>query len=67
LQHALGQLEQAPSRAVYVGDTIEDVAMGKAAGVTTVAIVGGFSSREALERAGPEFLLQSLGELAGLL
>lgn len=67
LHHALGKLEQIPSTAMYVGDTIEDVAMGKAAGVTTVAILGGFSSREALERAGPDRLIESLEELLDLL
>jgi len=67
VNHALRQLEQVPSEAAYVGDTIEDVEMGKAAGVMTIAIAGGFSSREALERAGPDRLIESLDELADLL
>lgn len=67
LHHALRKLEQLPSVAAYVGDTIEDVEMGKAAGVMTIAITGGFSSREALERAGPDRLIESLEELADLL
>lgn len=67
LRHALQQLEQPPSLAAYVGDTIEDVEMGKAAGVMMIAILGGFSPREALERAGPDRLIDSLEELMDLL
>jgi phosphoglycolate phosphatase len=67
LHHALAQLEQLPYKAAYVGDTIEDVEMGKAAGVITVAILGGFSTREALERAGPDRIIESLDELTDLL
>lgn len=66
LHHALAQLGRRPSAAAYVGDTIEDVAMGKAVGVTTIAITGGFSSREALELSGPDLLIESLAELNGL-
>ncbi len=66
LHRALEQLEQVPSEAAYVGDTIEDVEMGKAAGVMTIATTGGFSSREALERAGPDRIIESLKELADL-
>lgn len=67
LLHALQQLDQEESAAVYVGDTIEDVIMGKAAGVLTVAVLGGFGSRESLERASPDLLLDNLSDVAQLL
>src|SRR3989454_3124591 len=67
LQLALDHLNASPPAAVYVGDTIEDVQMGKAAGTATVALAGGFSSRETLRGDQPDFLLDSLQELTHLL
>lgn len=63
LTHALGRLEVVPAEAAYVGDTMEDVAMGKAAGVTTVAVLGGFSPQAQLAQASPDFLANSLLEM----
>ncbi len=67
LQHGLRQLDVSPPAAAYIGDTVEDVAMGQAAGVLTLAVLGGFSPRLALERAGPQGLLDSLRDLLELL
>lgn len=67
LVHGLIRLEVPPTAAAYVGDTVEDVEMGKAAGVTTLAVLGGFSSRDALEATGPGGLLKSLRDLVELL
>ena len=67
LVHGLIRLEVPPTAAAYVGDTVEDVEMGKAAGVTTLAVLGGFSSRDALEATAPAGLLNSLRDLVGLL
>lgn len=63
LLHALQKLDVAPPLAAYVGDTPEDVEMGRRAGVLTVAVLGGFGHREALEAASPDFLVSSLEEL----
>jgi phosphoglycolate phosphatase len=63
LLHALRQLDVAPSLAAYVGDTPEDVEMGRRAGVLTVAVLGGFGRRETLEAASPDLLVSSLEEL----
>jgi len=67
LVHGLLRLQVPPAAAAYVGDTVEDVEMGRAAGVTTLAVLGGFSSRESLEAARPVMLLDSLKDLAALL
>ncbi len=67
LVHGLRRLQVLPAAAAYVGDTVEDVEMGRAAGVTTLAVLGGFSSREALEAARPARLLNSLRDLVALL
>ena len=67
LLHALGALRTAPPSALYVGDTVEDVDMGKAAQTVTAAVLGGFSRREVLEGASPDYLVESLPELTELL
>lgn len=54
-----------PSSLIVVGDGPQDVLAGKRAGCTTVAILGGFGERAALEAAGPDALLSSLYEIAG--
>lgn len=67
LRLALSRLNSPPQAAVYVGDAIEDVQMGKAAGTATVAVVGGFSSRETLSNEHPDVLLDNLPEFTNLL
>jgi HAD superfamily hydrolase (TIGR01509 family) len=64
---ALGRLGVPSSAAVYVGDTIEDVQMGKAAGTATVALPGGFMTKEVLAAAKPDILLDRLADLLKLL
>lgn len=53
----------APEGALYVGDTVDDVAMGKAAGVLTAAILGGFSGPDLFEVSIPDIQLESLSDL----
>ncbi len=63
LLHALGILQTVPAAALYLGDTIDDVAMGKAVGVMTAAVLGGFSPRAAFQQMPPDVLLNSLSEM----
>ncbi|HEY6103372.1 MAG TPA: HAD family hydrolase [bacterium] len=67
LLHALRRLGAAPGDAVYVGDTIDDVAMGKAAGALTIGVATGFSSWEALQEAAPAYLCRTLPDVVPLL
>jgi HAD superfamily hydrolase (TIGR01509 family) len=57
---ALERLSVSPSRSAYLGDSPEDVAMAKSAGVLAVGIPGAFPNREALAAAGPDVLAPSL-------
>jgi HAD superfamily hydrolase (TIGR01509 family) len=60
----LEELAVAPEDAVYIGDGVSDVLAGKAAGVRAViGITQGFGSREALEAAGADYIIDSLSEL----
>lgn len=57
---ALSRLGVAPSESAYVGDSPEDVEMARAAGAFAVGIPGGFPNREALRKAAPDLLAESL-------
>ena len=63
---ALRQLGLGPAGAVFVGDSPHDIAAGNAAGVATVAALWGPFARATLERAGPTYLLDRVGELPEL-
>jgi len=56
-----------PARAVYVGDSIHDVAAGRAAGMKTVAALWGPFERPDLEAAGPDAFATSPADLLALL
>jgi phosphoglycolate phosphatase len=59
---ALGRLGVAPGRAVYVGDSPEDVEMARNAGAWSIGVPGGFPNVAALEASGPDLLSSSLAE-----
>jgi HAD superfamily hydrolase (TIGR01509 family) len=67
LERALHLAGMSPEVALYVGDTPEDVAMGKAAGVFTAAILGGFSGPDLFEVSTPDVRLNSLADLVAIL
>jgi pyrophosphatase PpaX len=52
-----------PARTAYVGDSIHDMAAGKAAGMQTIAALWGPSEREDLARAGADELADRPGDL----
>jgi HAD superfamily hydrolase (TIGR01509 family) len=60
LQVCLDRLSVAPDEAVYVGDSPEDVAMARAAGVFAVAVPGGYPNSRALKAAAPDIIACSL-------
>jgi phosphoglycolate phosphatase len=53
-----------PSETVMVGDSSIDIEAGKAAGVITCAVTGGYHSREQLLAAGPDLIIDNLLELS---
>jgi pyrophosphatase PpaX len=60
LHLGLERLGVAPRDAAYVGDSPEDVAMARAAGVFSVGIAGAFPNREALRASGPDLFSEDL-------
>ena len=64
---ALERLGYQPADALFVGDSVHDMAAGNAAGVTTVAAVWGPFTREDLAASRPKHYLQRIGDLPRLL
>ncbi len=61
---AVRALGATPEHTWVVGDGVQDVRAGKAAGCRTAAVLGGFHSEGSLRAEGPDVLLGSLSELA---
>lgn len=62
------RLEVSAHDMVFVGDTPTDVLTGKNGNVrATVGITHGFGTREELQSAGADYIIDSLGELTGLI
>jgi len=53
----------APEETAYVGDMTHDIDVGKKAGVTTIAVLGGYQTKEQLRREKPDFIIEKLGEI----
>lgn len=64
---ALDRLAYEPRDAVFVGDSVHDMAAGNAAGVVTVAALWGPFSREDLVAANPAHYLTRMADLPRLL
>lgn len=64
---ALEALEVEPPHAVYVGDSPFDIRCGKKAGVQTVGVTWGISSREQLEREEPNAIIDNWQQLLDFL
>jgi len=56
-----------PLNAVIVGDTVEEIEIGREQGLTSVAITGGMISEARLRAAKPDYLVHSLQELRPIL
>ncbi len=63
---AARELGVEPARALVVGDTDHDVTMGRAAGARTCAVTYGVQSLAELLAAGPDYVVNSFGELLGI-
>lgn len=61
--YALEQLGVAKERAMFVGDSTHDMEAGRAAGVTTVAVLWGPYTRAQLEPTAPDYYVSRFSEL----
>ena len=60
---AMARCRALPSETVMVGDSGIDIVAGKTAGVATCGIAGGFRSREELQAAGSDVIIDQIPEL----
>jgi HAD superfamily hydrolase (TIGR01509 family) len=63
LMVALEILEKRPEFCCYVGDRLEDIEMGRRAGVQTIGIPGGYPNSKDLPTSNPDFCLESILQL----
>lgn len=63
LLHAAQRCQIPPVECVMVGDSRHDMAAGKAAGFTTLALPYGYNHGEPIENSHPDLVLSSLTEL----
>jgi pyrophosphatase PpaX len=66
VRFALERLEASTDGAFFVGDSPHDIAAGNAAGVSTVAVLWGAFTREALEQARPGYILDRIDGLVAI-
>jgi phosphoglycolate phosphatase-like HAD superfamily hydrolase len=52
-----------PKEVLIIGDTVEEVEIGKELGCTTIAITGGSCTRKRLKSAKPDFIINNLSEV----
>jgi pyrophosphatase PpaX len=64
---ALARLAAPAESAVFVGDSLHDLASGRAAGVRTAAALWGPFTRADLEPGEPDYWLEQPGDLIGIL
>lgn len=67
LEVILEHLGVSPGEAIMVGDTTTDIEAGRGAHVVTCAVLYGYGSREEIEAAKPDHLLESFERLPDLL
>jgi len=63
INKTLNKLKIKPENAVMVGDTTLDIEAGKNAGVYTIGITTGTHSREELESAKPDYIVDNLNQI----
>ena len=67
VQVALERLGRAAGEALLLGDSTHDIVAGRAAGVVTVAALWGACGADVLRAAGPDFTLETIAGLPGLI
>ena len=66
LEIAMRLMNCSPAESCYVGDTPEDIEMGKSAGLLTVGVRSAYPTNWKLKNSSPDIYLESLIELPGL-
>lgn len=67
LKHYMREHKLLPKEVLIVGDTVEEIEIGRELGVITVAITHGNCSITRLKKAKPDYLINSLKEVIGII
>lgn len=63
IEHALSQLDASREGVVMIGDRHHDIEGAKAAGIASIGVLCGYGSREELEAAGADFIVEKLSQI----
>ena len=66
VREALSRHDFSPEQTLYVGDMDHDIHAGKASGLKTAASSWGYHTRSRLEGENPDFMLEHLFDLLGI-
>lgn len=66
LESIVDEMGENPACTLYVGDTIYDMRAANNAGLLSAAKLNGYHSREMLESERPDFVIECLSELKGI-
>ncbi|MGC3994594.1 MAG: HAD-IA family hydrolase [Propionicimonas sp.] len=64
---AVARLGGRPGDSAYVGDAVVDILAAKAAGMASIAVSWGAADRDALAAAQPDYLVDTVADLQGVL
>jgi len=64
---AMSLVGSRPEESVVVGDSVADIASGKHVGATTVGVTSGLGTKQQLEEAGVDYVIDSIAELPRLI
>jgi phosphoglycolate phosphatase len=63
IRHAMDSFQVGKDKTYYIGDTTGDIKEARLAGVKTVAVTWGWHSKEKLETAMPDYLIEAVNDL----
>lgn len=67
IRNALAETARSAGDTVMIGDSVFDMEMARAAGVTAIGVGWGYNPRDTLAKAGADYLVDSVSELGDLL
>ncbi len=63
LERAMDRMKKSPEACCYVGDSPDDMEMGRRAHIRTIGILSGYPNSRKLQSARPDFYFQSIVQL----
>lgn len=67
VERAIADLAGDPAHSWFIGDSVHDIASAKAAGISSVGVTWGVTTKGELAEAKPDYLCDEVGELHQLL